>query len=287
MGKAFGSSRPSTHDSNDLGRRFRQRLAAGDVLLGGMIFEVVKPLIVKIYKHVGFDFIYVDNEHVLLAGVPEMASFVQLARDNDIPVVAKCPELGRPEVARLLEAGVSGIQLPRTESRQDIETLHSYMKFPPVGTRAAAPILGNVDYIWPPDIKAWMEGCNESTFIVGHIETRRGYENAEEIISTPGLDMLYIGPLDFSISMGRPGEFDHPDITGPMQHILELCLRHNVAFGMSCSSAEAAGGWIARGARFFEVVDEMTMITRTAEQIVDEYSVAIKTVQAAREFLGR
>jgi 2-keto-3-deoxy-L-rhamnonate aldolase RhmA len=141
-------------------------------------------------------------------------------------VIAKTPQLERAEVAKLLECGVVGIQLPRTETRAEVETLRGYLKFPPAGTRAIAPGYGNSSYLQPGDWKTWMAEQDEETTLVVHIETRRAYENAEEIISTPGVDMVYIGPGDFSVEMGHPGDYDHPEVASPMQDILEICRKH-------------------------------------------------------------
>ena len=286
MAKSIDTGRRSSSDPTALGRSFKERLRSGDVILGGIVFEIIRTPLVKLYRHAGFEFIFADNEHVLLSGRPEMADFVLSARDNGLPVIAKVPELGRTEVARLLEAGAVGIQLPRTESRQDLETLIDYMKFPPIGTRAGAPLYGNVDYVWPSDSKKWLEDANDSTVIVAHIETRKGYENFEQIVTTPHLDMVYLGAYDFSISMGQPGDYDHPDVTGPMGHVLDLCVKHNVPFGTTASSTVAAATWIARGARFFEVVDELSLIAKGAADMVDQYQVAIQTVQEVKERLG-
>ena len=265
-----GDSR-SSGDPTEMGRTFRKRVEKGDLLLGAMVMDLVWPTLVKIYKQAGFDFIYMDNEHVLMAGTPAMGAFVQAARDNDIPIIAKCPELARTEVGRLLEAGVTAIQLPRTESRCDLETLIDYMRFPPKGTRAGAPILGNVDYVWPEDVGQWLKDADEATLVVGHIETRKGFENAEEIISTPGLDILYVGPLDFSISMGQPGNYDHPDVRGGMERILAMCKENGVMFGTTASGPEGGQDWVSLGARFFEVVDELTMLQRGGTEAVAAY----------------
>lgn len=273
MAKAYGGDGipRSSGDPNEVGRAFRKRVERGDLLLGAMVMELVRPILVKIYKQAGFDFIYMDNEHVLMAGLPDMGAFVQAARDNGIPVIAKCPDLARPEVGRLLEAGVTAIQLPRTESRRDLETLMDYMRFPPRGSRAGAPILGNVDYVWPPDVSQWMKDADEATLIVGHIETRKGFENAEEIISTPGLDIIYVGPLDFSISMGHPGDYDHPEVRSGMEKILALCKEHGVMFGTTASGPEGGQEWVSQGARFFEVIDDLTMLHQGSAGAVEPY----------------
>ena len=283
MAKSVDLGRDSSHDPTALGRQFKQRLKSPKILLGGTIFEMIRPSLVKLYRQAGFEFIFADNEHVLFSGRPAMADFVLAARDNQMPVIAKVPDLDRTEVARLLEAGVCGIQLPRTESRQDLETLIDFMRFPPHGTRAGAPLYGNVDYVWPTDGKRWIELANESLVVVAHIETRRAYDNAEEIVTTPGVDMVYVGPYDFSIAMGQAGDYNHPDVRGPMEEILELCVKHDVPFGTTTTSPQIAARWIARGARFFEVIDELSLIAKGAAETVDAYRIAIQTVEAVKE----
>jgi 2-keto-3-deoxy-L-rhamnonate aldolase RhmA len=252
------------------GRDLKRALRQGKLLVGGMLTEYARPSLVKLYVQAGFDFLYIEYEHGFFAPTT-LADTVLCARDNHLPVIAKTPQLERAEVAKLLECGIVGIQLPRTETRADVETLRSYIKFPPTGTRAIAPGYGSSDYVQPPDWKTWMDEQDQETTLVVHIETRRAYENAEEIVSTPGVDMVYIGPGDFSIEMGRPGDYDHPEVAGPMQEILDICKNHKVPFGTTASANEAAGQWIRRGAQFFETVDELTLIAEGAARVVREY----------------
>ena len=232
--------------------------------------EYMRPSIVKLYRQAGFDFLYIEYEHGRFEPTT-LADTVLCARDNGLPVVAKTPQLERAEVAKLLDCGIVGIQLPRAESRTEIETLLSYLKYPPRGTRAIAPGYGNSGYVQPPDWKTWMGEQNEETTLVVHIETRLGYENAEEIISTPGVDMVYVGPGDFSIAMGHPGKYDHPDVIGPMQEMLAICQKHGVPFGTTTSSAQAARKWVEHGAQFFETIDELTLIFEGASKLVADY----------------
>lgn len=252
------------------GRHLKARLQSGDVLLAGILTEYARPSLVKLYCQAGFDFLYLEYEHGSFSP-PALADTVLCARDNGLPVIAKTPQLERAEVARLLECGVVGIQLPRTESRAQVETLRSFLKFPPAGSRAVAPGYGNSDYIQPASWKKWMEDQDAETLLVVHIETKIGYDRAAEIISTPGVDMVYVGPGDFSIEMGRPGEYDHPDVSRPMTELLGLCSRHGIPFGTTASGAEAAGAWIKKGARFFETADELSFIFEGASKLVREY----------------
>ena len=258
------------YPSGGPGRHLKSRLSAGEILVAGTTTEYVRPSIVKLYKNAGFDFIYIEYEHGFL-NPASLADTILSARDNGLPVVSKTPQLERQEVSKLLEAGVSGIQLPRTETREQVEELLGYIKFPPKGTRAMAPGYGNSDYAQTSDLAEWMvEQDAESTLVV-HIETRLGYENAESIISTPGVDMVYCGPGDFSIEMGRPGEFDHPDVVGPMEEIKDIALKYKLPFGTTASGGDGAKQWINKGAQFFLAVDELDFIRESASRYVSDY----------------
>ena len=258
------------YPSGGPGRHLKSRLSAGEILVAGTITEYIRPSIVKLYKNAGFDFIYIEYEHGFL-NPSNLADTILSARDNGLPVVSKTPQLERQEVSKLLEAGVSGIQLPRTETREQVEELLSYIKFPPKGTRAMAPGYGNSDYAQTYDLARWMVEQDTESMLVVHIETRLGYENAESIISTPGVDMVYCGPGDFSIEMGRPGEFDHPDVVEPMEEIKDIALKYKLPFGTTASGGDGAKQWINKGAQFFLAVDELDFIREGASRYVSDY----------------
>jgi len=240
------------------------------VLVGGILGEIVRPSLVKCYEQAGFDFVYIEYEHVFFSST-DLADTVIAARDNGLPVIAKTPQLERAEVAKLLECGVVGIQLPRAETREEIEILRGYLKFPPHGTRAAAPGYGNSDFVVPEDKRAWLQAQDEEVSLVVHIETRKAYENAEEIVSTPGVDMVYVGPGDFSVEFGQPGNPEHPDVRGPMAEILALCKHYGVPFGTTAIDVQAGQRWVEEGALFFEAADELEFVREGATGLVDSY----------------
>ena len=252
------------------GRQLKARLAAREVLVGGMVSEYTRPSLMKLYQQAGYDFVYIEYEHAYF-GMAALADSVVAARDNGLPVVAKTPQLERQEVAKLLECGVVGIQLPRTETREEIETLIDYIKLYPKGSRASATGYGSSDYIKPTDRQGWIAAQDAETTLVVHIETRAGYANAEEIVSTPGVDMVYCGPGDTSLEFDRPGDWDHPDVRGPMERVLDLCQKHGVPFGTSVKGHESAARWIGKGALFFEEASELDLIAKGAKAIVDGY----------------
>ena len=94
---------------------------------------------------------------------------------------------------------------------------------------------------------------------------------AREAHSTPGIDMCYVGPGDSSIELGHPGDYDHPDVREPMEHILELCKKYEIAFGTTPSNGESAGEWVRKGALFFEADSEIGFIREGAKALLADY----------------
>ena len=128
------------------GRHLKARLKRGDVLIGATVEAYARPSLIKLFQHAGFDFVYIEYEHSLF-DLQDLADTILSARDNGLPVIAKTPQLERQEVSKLLEAGVVGIQLPRTEPREQVQRLLSLPEiFPRRGSRAVAPGWGNSDY---------------------------------------------------------------------------------------------------------------------------------------------
>lgn len=252
------------------GRHLKTRLKRGDVLIGPMLQQFARPPLIKLFQHAGYDFVYIEYEHTSF-DPEDLSDTVQSARDNGLPIIAKTPQLERQEVAKLLEAGVVGIQLPRAETRDQVETLLSYLKYPPRGTRAVAPGWGNSDYRGVTDWRSWMDEQDEETVVVVHFETALAYQNAEDILSLPGIDLCYVGPGDSSIELGHPGDYNHPEVRGPMEDVLELCKKYGIAFGTTPSDGEAAGEWARKGACFFETQSEIGLIRAGAAALLADY----------------
>lgn len=257
------------------GRYLKSRLANGEVLIGAEITQYARPSLVKLYQHAGFDFLYLEYEHVYFS-LSEMSDTILSARDNGLPVVAKTPQLERQEVAKLQESGVTGIQLPRTETIEQIKTLQDYMKYLPNGSRAVAPGWANSDFQRSSNWQKWMDEQDQESTLVLHFETKIAYENAEKLLSLDGIDMVYCGPGDSSVELGHPGDYDHPDVKGPMQHVLDICKDRGIYFGTTPSGTDAAAEWIEKGASFFEMGDEMGFIREGADRLISDIQTAIE-----------
>lgn len=252
----------------------RSMLKESPLIVGMTTRHVTQPWLAKLWKYSGCDFVYVEYEHAFF-NEAELAGFVLSCRAEGLPVVSKVPECTRTHVAKLLECGVIGIQLPWTETKKQIEQLVSYMKYPPVGIRAASTGYGNCDYDPQVEGKEIIEEGNRETVILAHIETRRGVEDADAILSNPHVDIAFLGMMDLSVNFGQAGNFQNPNLVKGVEQVIASARKHDKVVGLNASDAEAARRWFDKGVTFFETASELDLISEGAQRTVREFRAII------------
>ena len=250
-------------------RTLKQMLDDQEVVVGLMIQHVCSPWIAKVYADSGADFVYVEAEHVAFNGA-DLGDLVLSCRLCGLPVVAKCTYVDRGSITHLLDAGVTGIQLPMSESAEQLQQVVSYTKFAPVGVRAAAPGTGNTNYE-PVDVGDWLKQANDETTVVAHIESRAGLERVDDILDVPGVDIMFIGMFDLSISLGRPADYAHPDVVAGMDRLLAAAKEHGKVAGMWAPAYELAKPWIKKGIRFFESMGDVGLVATGAAGLMSQF----------------
>lgn len=248
----------------------KKLLRKKDVVIGATTMEWLRPSLVKLYKQAGFDFIYLEYEHCLM-NPTVFNDFVVSANDNGLPVVAKTPDLLRHIIAKILETGISGIQLPRTNSKLDIAKLISFSKYPPQGTRAGVTGMASTNYAHVPAVQH-MKELNDELAIIAHVETAEGLQNIEAIVAQPGIDICYVGTFDLAIELGVPGEMNSPVVLKALDRICAACKKHDVVVGANGSHPETIRLLRKKGIRFFEGPSELDFVRRAAKQFMQDAS---------------
>jgi 2-dehydro-3-deoxyglucarate aldolase/4-hydroxy-2-oxoheptanedioate aldolase len=152
-------------------------------------------------------------------------------------------------VARALDNGAQGIIFPRVEDPELLARAISWTKFPPKGVRGFGLTPSHVSYE-KATIPQIIEHQNANIMVVLQIETKLAVERRDELLSIPGIDAIMIGPADLSISLGVPGEFDHPKMIETIGLVQESCLKHGVAPGIHLRALPLAKFWKERGMKF-------------------------------------
>ena len=225
----------------------KQRLLDGETVIGTMVQEVSTPAIAQFFKQVGFDFFMIDMEHGSFS-LETAAHILRVGRLLDM-----CPlvRVASPEyhlIAGPLDHGAMGIMLPRVETRDDVETLVEAMKYPPMGKRGCSSDAPHSEYQFGL-LSEFLEVNNRDTLAIAQIERKVAIERIDELLSVPGVDVALIGPEDLSVSLGVPGETEHPLVVGAIEEVIRSAGCNNVVPGIHMGSVEALQGWMAKGMR--------------------------------------
>jgi 2-keto-3-deoxy-L-rhamnonate aldolase RhmA len=122
------------------------------------------------------------------------------------------------EIKRAVDIGIAGIMVPVVDSRADAEAAVSACRYPPAGRRGVAPIIVRAaDY--GADWRDYVDRANDELLIICQIESRQAVENAAEIVSVEGVDMIFLGPFDLSANLGYMGEPDHPETRAAVEAV--------------------------------------------------------------------
>jgi 2-keto-3-deoxy-L-rhamnonate aldolase RhmA len=225
---------------------FRQRLKDGDVLLGQMVLELFSPGIGPMLAACGLDFVIFDMEHGR-CDITLLAEMVAACRGTGIYPIARVPDVNYAPLSRALDVGARGVMVPRVETRAQAEDIVSQLKYAPAGRRGVA--LGIAHDLYCAGGPECFAQANDESCVIVMVETVKAFENLDDIVSVPGIDIVWVGHYDLTVSMGIPTQFDHPRCLAAMDALLSACARYNVAAGFLPPTAEAAAHWIEKGFR--------------------------------------
>ncbi|HEV2273224.1 MAG TPA: aldolase/citrate lyase family protein [Acidobacteriaceae bacterium] len=260
---------------------FRQRLQQREVLLGHMILELFTPGIGPMLAACGLDFVIFDMEHGR-CDIPLMAEMIASCRGSNIVPFARVPDVAYAPLSRVLDLGARGVMVPRVETKAQAEEIVQQLKYAPMGRRGVA--LGIAHDLYRVGTAEFFAATNEQICVIVLLETVKAFENLEEIISVPGIDVAWVGHYDLTVSMGIPADFDHPRFLEAMDSLVSVCRRHGVTPGFLPPTPQAAAHWINKGFRMIGLGSDIGVfldgVRRFRAHLLEQ---GVVSSQAARE----
>jgi 4-hydroxy-2-oxoheptanedioate aldolase len=220
----------------------------------------------EVMANAGWDSLVVDMQHGMIDYQMMVTMLQGISTTNTTPLV-RVPWNDPAHIQKSLDAGAYGIVCPMINNRAEAEKFVGSMRYAPVGYRSSGPIraslYGGADY----HAKA-----NDIVVAFGMIETQEALDNLDAILSTPGLDAIYVGPSDLSISLGYNPGGDKPDnwMMSALQTILDGCKKHKVQPGIHCGAPSYALKMIEMGFTFVTVGGDTRFVTMGAAAAVQE-----------------
>jgi 4-hydroxy-2-oxoheptanedioate aldolase len=256
--------------------RLREIWAQGGAVVNGWL-AIPNSFSAETMAHQGWDSLTIDLQH----GVVDYAGMVPMLQavstTHTVPVV-RVPWLEPGIIMKTLDAGAYGVICPMVNTRADAEKLVAYTHYAPKGTRSFGPVrallYGGADY---------PQHANDTIVAFAMIETAQALENLDDILATPGLDAVYIGPSDLSLALGCKPTFDDldPKAGDAVQHILARAKAHGIVAGIHNGTPEAALKRIAMGFQFVTISSDARLMAAGAQQVVNTMRGGLKSLKPA------
>jgi 4-hydroxy-2-oxoheptanedioate aldolase len=210
----------------------------------------------EIIAHQGWDSLTIDMQHGQADYAAMVAMAAAISATPSVPLV-RVPWNNFGDVGRALDAGIYGIICPNVDTAEQAAQFVSACLYPPCGTRSAGPnratLYGGSDY---------MAKANDTILTIVQVESASALASVDKIANVEGLDMLYVGPFDLALSIGRPAGMDSTDpvTLKAIDDILAAAKRAGRKAGIYCTSVDYAKQMIAKGFDLVTVVNDRALI---------------------------
>ena len=243
--------------------RLREIWQAGGAVVNGWL-AIPNSFSAETMAHQGWDSLTIDMQHGVVDYQAMVTMLQAISTTNTVPVV-RVPWLEPGILMKSLDAGAYAVICPMINTREDAEKLVAYTHYAPQGTRSFGPVrallYGGADY---------PQHANKTIVSFAMIETKQALDNLDDILSTPGLDAIYIGPSDLSIALGCKPTFDDldPPAAQAVDHILARAKAHGVVAGIHNGTPEAARKRVAKGFQFVTIGSDARLMAAGSQEIL-------------------
>ena len=243
--------------------RLRSIWKGGGAAVNGWL-AIPNSFAAETMAHQGWDTLTIDLQHGVIDYAAMVTMLQAISTTPTVPVV-RVPWLEPGILMKTLDAGAYAVICPMVNTREDAQKLVAYTHYAPRGTRSYGPIrallYGGADYF---------ENANDAIVTFAMIETAQALDNLDAIRSVEGLDAVYIGPSDLSISLGCKPAFDElePKAAQAVEHILARAKAHGVVAGVHNGTAEAARGRVAKGFQFVSIASDARLLAAGSQEIM-------------------
>ena len=192
----------------------RKNMTKGKIKAGkiayGVFVNMGCPTIIEIIGLIGFDFAVIDAEH----GPMDIETCEHMVRASDnvniTPIIRVAVNI-RQNILRYLDIGALGVHIPMVSTKAEAESVVQAIKYPPEGRRGLAGVRA-ANYGLTDSLGDYVKEANHETLVIVAVETMQAVDNLKDILSVPGVDIIFIGPTDLSSAMGYPGQVTHPEV---------------------------------------------------------------------------
>lgn len=249
-------------------KTLRQRVLSGEVLAGAWL-NLGSSVSAEITGRAGFDWILIDQEHGV-GGEESLLHQLQALEASSAVSIVRIAWNEAPRFKRALDLGAGGIMIPYVNTAEEARQAAAAMRYPPQGVRGVARSPRAAGF--GQDFDTYFAQANDNLLTVVQIETKEAVANAAEIAAVEGVDVLFVGPLDLSVSLGIPQQTTHPDFRAAVARVVGAGRQAGKAAGILLPNVEALPGAIADGFTFVAVGSDGALVTSGMRNIAAAFA---------------
>jgi 2-dehydro-3-deoxyglucarate aldolase/4-hydroxy-2-oxoheptanedioate aldolase len=219
-----------------------------ELKVGNFIVEFATPGIGHILKAAGLDFAFFDMEHSGFS-FETLKSAIRYFEAAGVPVIVRVPAQENDMLARACDMGAEGLIAPMISTAAQAQRMIDSIKYHPEGKRGVGLQMAHDNYRAAPVTEA-LANANKRTTVICLIETADGAENVDAIAAIDGVDALWVGHFDLSVSLGIPGDFANPKFEAAMDRIIAAAKKHGKSLGRLVPNTEQGISYWKQGFDF-------------------------------------
>ena len=218
----------------------------------GLWLTLGSPVVAEELAQPGIEWALIDTQHGYFSHEALLATIQLLSHTSTVPLAR--PAANDPAlIGRLLDMGALGVVVPLVNTREDAERAVAAVRYPPQGKRSAG---GSRLLLYGQD---YFSAANPEIFLAVMLETQQAVDNADTILSVPGIDAVYIGPGDLALDLGTFGQQSDRH-EAALQTVLQAGQRHGIPVGLACGSLDVARRRAEQGFRFLDIGGDLQFL---------------------------
>lgn len=254
----------SSQNSGPSLNRLKALWAEGKTALGA-IATMPSVQTIQIMARSGLDFVMIDMEH---GAVDAGTAHNMIAATSGTPMVplARVASTSAWHAKVPLDLGVLGVAFPMTTTREAAAAAAAAVRYPPRGERFWGPFYAPLR--WNLSMREYQDRIDDEVLAIGAVEHIDAVKTIHDVVATPGLDLVFIGPGDLATSMGLKGRVDHPDVQAAMKTLEEAIRPSPVALGGVATTPEQIAAMRARGYQALAVGFDWSLLQRGIQSLI-------------------
>lgn len=249
--------------------RVKEKLRRGEPTLAFSV-HFSDPSVVEMLGLLGYDSVWICNEYK--GYDPLMLDhMVRAARAAGMETVLRTGADGRDDIVRFLCLGVNALMIPHVGTVDDAREIVRRAKYPPLGHRELETVNADADF-GLMGLADYLKAANDETLLILQLEDVAAIDRADEIAAVEGVDVLFVGPADLSLSLGMPGQLDHPKVVDQIARVVRACESHHIFCGTPALYPEHCRRLIDLGVRYFTDRSDWSYVLQGMRQTKEEFS---------------